>query len=253
MCASPARGAIRRFYREVSVVASATKEGWFNVLLDNRPIKTPKKVLFEVPSEPIAYAVACEWDSQPEVINPSTILVGAICNAALDNPTNLPQEARLQNLLPFLETDTVAFRASFPDQLIDCESKAWDPLVDWFKQTFNVPLYTTTALHIKQAQEAKDAYLNFLRGLNQFELTAMELAVDTTKSAVIPAALYHQQISATEAVNAARVEVAFQTERFGEVEWHHTIEKHDTTRRVASAAFIMHESKDCTMLPLQDI
>ena len=41
--------------------------------MDHRKLKTPKGKTFEVSSEPLAYAVALEWESQKETINRSNM------------------------------------------------------------------------------------------------------------------------------------------------------------------------------------
>lgn len=61
-----AKGAVRkRFYKKVGTVQS-NKE--FEVTLDNRKLKTPAGQIFRVSSEPLALAIANEWDAQDERI-----------------------------------------------------------------------------------------------------------------------------------------------------------------------------------------
>jgi len=55
----------KRFYKKVGVVQS---NGDFEVTLDNRKVKTPHGQVFRVQSEPLALAVANEWDAQNEKI-----------------------------------------------------------------------------------------------------------------------------------------------------------------------------------------
>lgn len=49
-------------------------------------------------------------------------------------------------------------------------------------------------------------------------------------------ALVEGVMSPSEVARAARIETVFQVERFGEVEWAHTIEEHDTVARLAASA-----------------
>jgi chaperone required for assembly of F1-ATPase len=55
----------KRFYKKVSTVQS-NKD--FEIILDNRKLKTPAGSVFRVSSEPLALAVANEWDAQEEKI-----------------------------------------------------------------------------------------------------------------------------------------------------------------------------------------
>jgi chaperone required for assembly of F1-ATPase len=55
----------KRFYKKVSTVQS-NKD--FEIILDNRKLKTPAGSIFRVSSEPLALAVANEWDAQEEKV-----------------------------------------------------------------------------------------------------------------------------------------------------------------------------------------
>ena len=56
----------KRFYKNVSLV-NAGKEN-FEITLDSNKLKTPGGTLFTVASEPLALAVAHEWNSQKELV-----------------------------------------------------------------------------------------------------------------------------------------------------------------------------------------
>ena len=60
----------KRFYRKTGVLHN---NGKYEVTLDQRKLKTPKGNIFFVESEPLALAVAAEWDSQKEHIVSSTM------------------------------------------------------------------------------------------------------------------------------------------------------------------------------------
>lgn len=42
--------------------------GWFEINLDKRKLKTPNGKVFRVPSEPLALAVATEWNAQDKLV-----------------------------------------------------------------------------------------------------------------------------------------------------------------------------------------
>lgn len=49
-------------------MVSSFSSGGFEINLDSRKLRTPQAKLFTVPSEPLALAVATEWDSQQDTI-----------------------------------------------------------------------------------------------------------------------------------------------------------------------------------------
>lgn len=64
----PTAAAPKRFYKKTSVLSC---DGQYEVALDNRKLKTPSGSPFVLKSEPLALAVAAEWDAQKDVIERS--------------------------------------------------------------------------------------------------------------------------------------------------------------------------------------
>ena len=56
----------RKFYENVNI--SQGEGGLYEINLDNRKLKTPGGKLFTVPNEPLAIAVATEWDAQKDTL-----------------------------------------------------------------------------------------------------------------------------------------------------------------------------------------
>ena len=54
----------KRFYKDVSLVDAGNSN--FEILLDSKKLKTPGGAIFSVGSEPLALAVAHEWESQKD-------------------------------------------------------------------------------------------------------------------------------------------------------------------------------------------
>ena len=56
----------KRFYKDVSLVDAGN--GSYEILLDSKKLKTPGGAIFSVESEPLALAVAHEWESQKDLV-----------------------------------------------------------------------------------------------------------------------------------------------------------------------------------------
>src|SRR5262245_3362484 len=90
----------KRFY---SAVAVGSVEGGYGILLDGRPVRTPAKKLLAVPVRRVAEAIAAEWAAQGELIQPATMPLTRIVNAAID---------RVSGEMDAVRTDVVAHAAS---------------------------------------------------------------------------------------------------------------------------------------------
>ena len=113
--------------------------------LDSKKLKTPNGAIFSINSEPLALAVAHEWNSQKTEVVMSQMHLTGLCNVSIDNPTNTTKYALVDSVLNFLDTDTILFftDVSFLPQwllsgcvLIRCSSARADQLC--FDSEYNI-------------------------------------------------------------------------------------------------------------------
>lgn len=106
----------KRFYKTTNVLST---DSGYEVTLDHRKLKTPNGTLFTVKSEPLAIAVATEFDAQKEHIERSRMHISALCFTAIDNPNKLTKPDMVNYLLNFIATDTVLFQYDVSDSIAD--------------------------------------------------------------------------------------------------------------------------------------
>ena len=96
----------KRFYKNVDVISSS---GQYEIVLDSKKLKTPNGLIFNLNSEPLALAVAHEWQTQKDSILLSQMHLTGLCNVCIDNPTKTTKYALVDSILNFLDTDTILF------------------------------------------------------------------------------------------------------------------------------------------------
>src|SRR5436190_22059302 len=117
----------RRFYKNATAVGETAP---FSVALDMRPIKTPGKKALELPTRDLSEAIAAEWQSQGERINPHSMPLTKLANTAIDRVNR--DRARIEaELIKFSRHDLVCYRAETPEELSQRQAAAWDPVIDW--------------------------------------------------------------------------------------------------------------------------
>eukprot|EP00040_Diaphanoeca_grandis_P006131 m.36080 g.36080 ORF g.36080 m.36080 type:complete len:291 (-) comp17255_c0_seq1:81-953(-) len=233
----PSSAKISRFYNKVGVVPSKDKENWFNVTLDGRNLRTPQKSVLSIPCISLAHMVAQEWNCQDKHIETSNMHLTSLCNTAQDKPDKKSKDLVVKDVLEFLYTDTVSFREEDPPDLYEFQCTTWDPMIDWFnkKHDVQVPI-VKTILAADMTEDEMQRMEDYVSGYNDWALCGLHFATITAKSFVIADSVISGTYSGEEAAHAARVEVIFQTGRFGEVEWAHPMEAADTTSRLAAAS-----------------
>lgn len=140
----------RRFYKKTSVLQN---ENCYEVALDHRKLKTPAGKLFTVRSEPLAIAVATEFDHQKEFIERPKMHLSALCFTAIDNPSNLSKDDMTNYVVNYLDTDTILFQGESDKDLCELQCKQWDPLIDWFNRRYETDLLKTGKITLPQISE----------------------------------------------------------------------------------------------------
>lgn len=202
----------RRFWKAASV--EAADRGW-QILLDDKPVRTPGKLPLIVPTRALAEAIAAEWDAQTDAIDPNAMPLTRAANSAVEKVT--PQFAAVADMLAgYAETDLLSYRADHPATLAQQQAQAWDPLLGWAAERLDARLAVTAGV-IPVPQDP--AVLARLRGrldaLSPWELTALHDLVTLPGSLILGLAVFEGQLPASRAHDLSRLDEEHQAEAWG--------------------------------------
>ncbi|MEQ8664601.1 MAG: ATP12 family protein [Rhodospirillales bacterium] len=204
---------MKRFYARVEIAED--ESGAFAIRLDGRTVKTPAKSTLMIPSRKLAEHVSVEWASQRDEIDPSTMPLTGLSNAAIDRVA--PNRERLiEGLASHIDNDPLRFRAESPEDLVARETATWNPLLDDFRGRFGIALTTTTELVPPQhLPEGATCVRNYADARDDFHLTAFVDLAQQLGSVVVAIAALEGVIDAGAAFEAAYLEELHQADRWG--------------------------------------
>jgi chaperone required for assembly of F1-ATPase len=204
--------ASRRFYRAATVVG--VESNW-RVALDGKEIKTPARRDLALRSRALAQAIAAEWEAQEAKVRPHTMPLMQIASTAIDRVG--PERARIvAEMAGYAETDLVCYRAEGPAELVARQAAAWDPVLHWVRERFDVSLRTASGvMAVDQPESALAALRRVVESLDDLHLTALAVLVGATGSLAIGLAVLEKRLSPEEAVAAAQLDELYQAERWG--------------------------------------
>jgi chaperone required for assembly of F1-ATPase len=207
---------VQRNPRKVYASVAVEQRGkGFGILLDAKPLRTPARAEMILPNERLAQAVAEEWRTQGETLQPGTMPFTRLANTALDRIAPRRGDA-LAQIMRFAESDLVCYRAEHPADLVSRQARAWDPLIAWARDSYGAALKTGTGIaHVPQEQKTLDALKRAIAKHDDFALAALHVAATTTGSAVIALAFLDGRLDAEGAFAAAHLDNAYQAERWG--------------------------------------
>jgi chaperone required for assembly of F1-ATPase len=204
---------MKRFYK---VAAAEPVEGGYEIRLDGRPVKTPARGPLRVAEPKLAEAIAQEWNAQGEEIDPRSMPLTGLANAAIDRVAPDPQ-AFARSLAQFGESDLLYYRSDGPDPLRRRQEGTWDPILTWARRRFDIDFELVTGImHRAQPERTVEQLGRAVAARDPFELAALAPLVTISGSLIIALALVEREIDLETAWTAATVDEAWQTEQWGE-------------------------------------
>lgn len=202
----------KRFWTVASLEETAA--GWA-VRLDGRPVKTPAKAPLVLPAEPLARAIADEWQAQGTTVDPATMPLTRMANTAIDGIT--PKFAAVaEGIAAYGASDLLCYRATAPAVLAARQAAGWDPLLDWAAGTLGARLVATQGvMPVVQPPEAVTALTARVTAMTPFQLAALHDLVAIPGSLVLGLAVAHARLSAEAAFDLSRIDERWQAELWG--------------------------------------
>jgi chaperone required for assembly of F1-ATPase len=199
---------VKRFWKEARVEGD-------DVLLDGRPVRTPKRNTLTLPTPALAEAVAEEWNAVGEELDPRALPLTGLANAAIDivEPDRI---AFAEALAKYAETDLLAYRAEKPPELVSRQAEQWDPLLAWVQHRYDVHVEVTAGVMHRPQPAATVARLrDATAALGAFELAGLSPLVTIGGSLVVGLALVEQAFEPDRLWNAVNLDELWQEELWG--------------------------------------
>jgi chaperone required for assembly of F1-ATPase len=222
---------MKRFYETVEV---APADDGHRVLLDGRPLRTPANRPLALPAAGLAEALAGEWRAQGEVVRPQAMPLTRLASTAQDRMPAL-RAAAIEEVTGYAATDLLCYRAAAPIDLVERQSREWQPLLDWAASVYGVRLIVTTSLlPVSQPEPAVRGLRAVVESLADWPLVGLHAATTALGSLVLGLALARGRIDAEQALAASLLDELYEIERWGQDA--ESERRHEALRRDLEAA-----------------
>lgn len=201
---------MKRFYDTVAV---SKVDGGFEILLEDRPLRTPGRLPLRLPTEALAEAVSREWEGQGVEIDVSVMRMTGLANSAIDQVT-LNRDAVLAKIVRYGETDLVCYRAVAPDELRRLQDRSWGPLVEWMRDRHGIQLNVTDNI-LPASQPDLGPVRQSLSSYGNFSLSALHTIASICGSLVVALGLVDGRLDSHEAWDLSQLDDSWQMEKWG--------------------------------------
>ena len=194
---------MKRFYSEVSI---ASVDGGYEVHLDGKAVRTPKRLVLRALSKDLADHIAAEWQAQGDEIIPASMPITQILSTRLDKfPAE--RDAATEQLLRFVDTDLLCYRADAPADLVAAQQAAWDSVLAIIEGRCGVkPMVTDGLAALQQPESLHAALTREITALDEDRFTILQLAAPLAGSVMAGLVFSWGEIDADTLFALARVE-----------------------------------------------
>ena len=202
----------KRFYTTAEAVE---RDGLWTVALDGKVTRTPGRAPLAFADRALADEVAAEWAAQGETIDPATMPLTRLANAAIDGVAG-EREAVAAEIVKFAGSDLVCYRADAPERLVARQSAQWDPVLAFARDELGARFVLAEGvMFVEQSAEALEAVDRAVPRDDPFVLAALNVMTTLTGSALIALAVHRGALSLDEAWAAAHVDEDWNVELWG--------------------------------------
>ena len=203
---------MKRFYQSVE---AATVDGGFQILLDGRPVRTPKKHLLRIEDRYVADLVAREWDAQKDNIRQDLMPATRMATSVIDllGERRLDAEAEITG---YGRSDLTCYRAATPANLVARQDQHWNPVVEWAQTTFDIVLeITNTIAFVEQPAPTLARIDQLVTDMDDWRLIGLHAATKATGSVLLGLAMSEAAFNARQVYEAACLDELFEREIWG--------------------------------------
>ena len=201
---------MKRFWREVRVDAERV------VRLNDRPVRTPGRVPLALPTPALAAAVADEWRSVGDTLDPRAMPLTGLANAAIDRVAPDPATFAA-GLARYGESDLLCYRADVPEPLVARQRTAWDPLLAWASARYDVHFEVTAGvIHRAQPPGTLARLAEAVAARDAWRLAGLSPVVTVTGSLIAALALDEGAADAETVWAAGEIDEGWQREMWGD-------------------------------------
>jgi chaperone required for assembly of F1-ATPase len=195
---------MKRFYKSVTL-GEKTANG-YGLFLDGKPVRTPARQDFVIPTEELADIIVSEWSAQGEEIIPNSMPVSQMTMTLTDRV--IPhRQALADEILGYIDTDLICYRADEPEPYKRAQEEKWNPFVKWFEDKFQTSLLTTSGLApLTQSQDVHRVIREHIESLNDHQFMAAYIATLGMGSIILAIAFETKSFGGEDVLKAAFAE-----------------------------------------------
>ena len=204
---------MKKFWKIVQVKKKIKNS--FDILLDKRILKTPMQKDLIFSNYKIAKETALEWDIDEKEINTENMVFYGLISTAIDKISN-DKVSYIDNVLGFINTDLICYRADGPNELVDLQNSSWNPINSFIKKYIDVELkFFIGVMPSKQSLQIFNRLKTLINSFSDIEISALHRMTNLTGSIFISICILKGDVLKNEAFELSFLDELYQAKNWG--------------------------------------
>ena len=204
---------MKKFWKTVQVKENSINS--YKILLDNNVLKTPLKKELIVENSKIAEEIYNEWNQDTNEIDTDSMIFYGIISTSIDK-ISYNRKSYIDDILDYVDTDLICYRAEKPNNLVQWQSKNWDPILSKAEKYINGKINVFTGIMpLKQDKETHLKITKFLMQFSNLEIVVLHKLINITGSIFLSLCILKGDIIKKYAFELSYLDELWQTKNWG--------------------------------------
>ncbi len=204
---------MKKFWKTVKVKKKSCNS--YEILLDENVLTTPMKKELTILNSKIAEEIHKEWNQDTNVLDTDVMIFYGIISTSIDKIIN-NRMSYINDILNFIDTDLVCYRAEEPIDLVKLQSKNWDPILLKVEKYINNKIDVFRGIMpSKQKKEIKFKITKFLNKFSDLEIIVLHRITNITGSVFLSLCILNNDVIKEKAFELSYLDELWQAENWG--------------------------------------
>lgn len=204
---------MRKFWKMVKVKKKSSNS--YEILLDENVLKTPMKKKLTIQNSKIAEEIYKEWNQDKNILDTDAMIFYGIISTSIDKISN-NRILYINEILNFIDTDLICYRAEEPNDLVQWQSKNWDPILLKVEKYINNKIDVFKGIMpLKQNKGIKFKITKFLTKFSDLEIIALHKITNITGSIFLSLCILNNDIIKEKVFELSHLDELWQAENWG--------------------------------------
>jgi chaperone required for assembly of F1-ATPase len=204
---------MKKFWETIEIKKKTSKE--FYILLDDKKLKTPLKNELVLSNYLIAKEVLKEWDQSSDIINTDDLVFYGLLSTAIDRVRE-EKNSYINDIINFIDTDLICYRADNPIDLVSFQNKHWDPIILLIEKYINAKVSVFKGvMPSQQNSKVHHEIKNLVEKLSDVQISVLHRITNLIGSVFLALCILKKVLSNKQAFELSFLDELWQAENWG--------------------------------------